>query len=261
MARATGTTSARSDAELAAELVTRAAHVAGAWFRRPVETRTKTNPTDLVTEADREAEAYVVARLAAERPDDGVLGEEGAFTPGTSGRRWVIDPVDGTYNFVRGIDWWCSAVALVDGDELVLGAVHDPSRGETFVGGPGLGAHVSGSALPALEDRPLSLTCAATYLHPPYLSGEVGQAWARVYAGLGSHRVLGSGTLDAMALARGRIDLVFQHSVPDWDRLPGEAIIRAVGGEARTVRAGGVDWYVAGVPTAVAEACARLLDG
>lgn len=247
------------DARLAADVVTRAARLAASWFRRPVETRTKSNPTDFVTEADREAEAYVVGRLAAERPDDGVLGEEGASTRGTSGRRWVVDPVDGTYNFVRGIDWWCSALALADGDDVVLGAVHDPAREVTFVGGPGLGAWRNGEALPPLVDRPLAESCTATYVHPPYHGTPVGEAWSRVGQRVGTFRMLGSGTLDAMSVAEGKVDLVFQHSVSDWDRLPGEAMIRALGGEARRVRAAGVEWYVAGVPTAVAEACDLLL--
>ena len=70
--------------------------------------------------------------------------------------------------------------------------------------------------------------------------------------------MMGSGTMDAMAIAQGRCDVLFQHSVPDWDRLPGAAIVRGVGGRAEVVRAGGVDWHVAGVPTAVAAVCAAL---
>lgn len=255
------TSTAGRDAELAAELVVGAARVAAEWFRRPVEHWAKSNATDLVTAADHAAEQYVVTRLAAERPDDGVLGEEGARRDSASGRRWVIDPVDGTYNFFRGIDRWCSALALVDGDELVVGAVRDEARGETYVGGPLLGAAVDGVALPQSVDTPLAEACAATYLHPTYLHTPVGEAWTRVVSGLGTYRLLGSGTLEMASIARGHLDLFVHHSVPEWDRLPGEALLHAVGGTARHVEAGGVTWYVAGAPSAVAEACDRLVGG
>ncbi|GGD26673.1 inositol monophosphatase family protein [Nocardioides daphniae] len=253
-----------ADAVLAKELVEGAARVATAYFRTPVEARAKSNPTDLVTVADAEAEAYVVSRLAEARPGDGVLGEEGAVRPGSSGRRWVIDPVDGTYNFVRGTDWWCSALALTEGEALVLGAVHDAVRGRTYVGGPGLGVRVSASgdedAVAPLVDRPLDRACAATYLHPPHFGTEVGTAWQRVVQGLGTYRLFGSGTLELAAIAEGRLDLFLHHSVPAWDELPGRALVAAVGGVARHVEAGGVTWFVAGVPSAVAEACDRLAD-
>ncbi|WP_212723098.1 inositol monophosphatase family protein [Nocardioides jishulii] len=257
------------DAALARELVEGAARLAGSYFRQGVSARAKSNPTDLVTVADAEAEAYVVSQLAAHRPLDGVLGEEGAARAGTSGRSWVIDPVDGTYNFVRGAEWWCSALALVHGDDLLLGAVHDPAHGQTLVGGPGRGVRVTSSVgeegagaarLEPLGDRSLSQACAATYLHPPFFGTEVGDAWQRVVQRVGTYRLHGSGSLDLAAIAQGRLDLFLHHSVPAWDRLPGQALVEALGGTTRTVEAAGVEWFVAGVPTAVAEACERLAD-
>src|SRR5690606_27932307 len=183
-----------------------------------------------------------------------------ASRAGTTARRWVIDPVDGTYNFVRGLDAWCSALALTEGDELRLGAVHDAVRGTGWVGSLEAGAFRDGTPLAPITDCALATACAATYLHPPYVEGPVGERWRGALAALGTYRSLGSGSLDAMAVAEGRIDLLFQHSVPDWDRLPGEAIIRAVGGEARVVEGAGVSWYVAGAPTAVAQASELLAD-
>jgi len=249
------------DAQLATRIVEEAGTLAAAMRRDGLDAETKTHLSDIVTAADRAAEAQVVATLRRERPDDSILGEEGADYQGTSGRTWVIDPVDGTYNFHRGLDWWCSAVALVDGERLVLSAVHHPSTGETYVGGPEVPSTRNGDQLPALIDRPLRESCATTYLHPPFYDGEIGAAFARAVQGVATLRMMGSGTMDAMAIAQGRCDVLFQHSVPDWDRLPGAAIIRGVGGESRVVHAAGVDWHVAGVPTAVAEICDRLVDG
>lgn len=255
------------DVRLASELVTAAGELAARMRAEGLGAEQKTHVSDLVTVADRAAEQLVVERLAAERPYDAVLGEEGASRAGTSGRTWVIDPVDGTYNFHRGLDWWCSALALVSTgpttggpSDVLLGAVHHPGSGTTYAGGPGLPSRCGEVRLERLEDRPLAEACATSYLHPPHFGGEVGAAFARAVAGVATLRMLGSGTMDAMAIATGRCDVLFQHSVPDWDRLPGAAIIRGVGGESRVVHAAGVDWHVAGVPTAVSEVCAALLD-
>ncbi|KRF36180.1 inositol monophosphatase family protein [Nocardioides sp. Soil805] len=255
------------DADLAGLLVREAGTLAARMRREGLEapggleTEQKSHVSDIVTAADKAAEAHVVETLRRRRPDDSVVGEEGTDVAGASGRAWVIDPVDGTYNFHRGLDWWCSALALVDGEDLVLGAVHHPALAETFTGGPGLPTTCNGTPLAPLEDRPLAESCATTYLHPPFYDGEVGAAFQRAVSGVATLRMMGSGTMDAVAIARGRCDVLFQHSVPDWDRLPGEALIRGVGGDSRVVRAGGVDWYVAGVPTAVAEVCAALSAG
>ena len=247
------------DAELAAQLVRDAGRLAHRMRQEGLAAEQKTSISDVVTAADRAAEALIVERLRAERPDDSILGEEGADHTGTSGRTWVIDPVDGTYNFVAGLDWWCSAVALTDGDDLVLGAVHHPASGTTYVGGPKATPTVDGVPMEPLVDRPLAESCLTTYLHPPFFGGEVGDAFGRMANGAATVRMLGSGTMDAMAVAQGRLQVLCQHSVPSWDELPGGAIIRGAGGATRRVEAAGVEWYVAGAPTAVAEVCAALL--
>ncbi|GAA1809109.1 inositol monophosphatase family protein [Nocardioides hankookensis] len=250
-----------TDADLAARLVREAGTLALRMRGDGIDADTKASISDVVTAADHAAERLVVDTLAGERPDDGVLGEEGASRDGTSGRTWVIDPVDGTYNFVAGLDWWCSALALTDGDDLLLGAVHHPATGRTFVGGPDLEPRVDGVPLAPIVDRPLAESCLTTYLHPPFYGDEVGAAFGRMANGAATVRMLGSGTMDAMAVAEGRLHVLCQHSVPPWDELPGAAIIRGVGGHVATVRAAGKDWHVAGVPTAVAEVVALLSGG
>jgi fructose-1,6-bisphosphatase/inositol monophosphatase family enzyme len=247
------------DAELAVRLVREAGALAHQMRAVGLDAETKTSISDVVTAADHAAERLVVDLLAAERPDDGVLGEEGASRTGTSGRTWVIDPVDGTYNFVAGLDWWCSALALTDGDDLLLGAVHHPPTGRTVVGGPELAPTVDGAPLAGISDRPLAESCLTTYLHPPFYGDQVGAAFGRMANGAATVRMLGSGTMDAMAVAQGQLHVLCQHSVPPWDELPGAAIIRGVGGATRRVTAAGVEWYVAGAPTAVDDVCRALL--
>jgi myo-inositol-1(or 4)-monophosphatase len=249
-----------ADAALAVELVREAAALAARIRTEGLDIDTKSSGSDVVTQADYAAERLIVDRLSAERPDDAIVGEEGASRPGTSGRTWVIDPVDGTYNFSRGSDWWCSAIALTGEDDVVLGAVHHAATGRTWVGGPDLPSTCDGTVLGALPETPTESRCAVTYLHPPFYGGEVGEAFARGLRQVGTLRMLGSGTMDCMSIASGQFDVLFQHSVADWDRLPGAAIVRGAGGASVVVSAGGVEWTVTGAPTAVADVRAALLD-
>ncbi len=256
----TGDAGSADDARLAAGLVREAAGLAARMRAEGLAVEAKTSVSDVVTAADRAAEELVVRTLRRLRPDDSILGEEGADHVGSSGRTWVIDPVDGTYNFAAGLDWWCSALALRDGERLLLGAVHHEASSSTYVGGPQLPPTVDGRPLAPLADRALAESCLTTYLHPPFYGGAVGEAFGRMANGAATVRMLGSGTMDAMAIASGRLHVLCQHSVPSWDELPGAAIIRGVGGRTERLRAAGVDWYVAGAPTAVAEVCAALAD-
>lgn len=253
------------DAQLAQELVREAGALASRIRAEGLDVRQKASASDLVTQADTEAERHIVARLRELRPHDAIVGEEGTSHEGTSGRRWVIDPVDGTYNFSRGSDWWCSAVALAaagpgDQEEVLLGAVHHPATGQTWVGGPDLPSTLDGRPLPQLRETPREGRCAVTYLHPPFHFAEVGEAFSRALDQVGTLRMFGSGTMDAMSIAIGQWDVMFQHSVPDWDRLPGAAIIRGVGGSSVTVAGGGVEWTVSGSADAVADVARALRD-
>ena len=246
------------DAALAADLVREAGALAARIREEGLDVSRKTSGSDVVTQADTEAERLIVERLAVERPDDGILAEEGSSRQGTSGRTWAIDPVDGTYNFTRGSDWWCSAVALSDESGVLVGAVHHPVTGRTWVGGPDLPSTCDGVRLDPLPDTPREARCATTYLHPPFYVSDVGEAFARALGQVGTLRMLGSGTMDCMAIATGQWDVLFQHSVTDWDRLPGAAIIRGAGGTSVVVHAAGVDWTVSGAPAAVADVSAAL---
>ena len=131
--------------DLAVDLATDAAALVRASTGERLRIGAKSTDTDLVTSADRAAEQRLVQRLAAERPDDAVLGEEGGGRPGTSGVRWVLDPVDGTVNFVLGIPAYAVSVAAEVDGRVVAGAVCNVATGECFEavagGGARLGAH------------------------------------------------------------------------------------------------------------------------
>ena len=259
---ATTSTDLLQDAALAADLVREAGLLARAMREEGVHVAQKTSISDLVTAADRAAEDLVVRRLREARPADGIVGEERTEHGGTSGRRWVIDPVDGTYNFFHGLSWWCCALALADGDASRLGAVFHPHDEVLWVGGPELPTSRNGVPLEPLEDRPIDQVCGATYLHPPYFA-EAGadRAFARVASRVATLRMLGSGSMDLAAVADGRIGLWFQHSVPDWDWLPGSALVEGAGGRTERVEVDGLRWSVAGRPAAVGQAVAALIGG
>lgn len=249
------------DVALAAAVVREAASLAAEIRREGLQVSAKANPADVVTQADVAGERLVVERLRALRPDDAIVGEEGTAHPGRSGRTWVIDPVDGTYNFTRGSDWWCSALALRDEDDVLLGAVHHAATDRTWVGGPEVPTTVDGVRLDPIRDLPRESRCATTYLHPPFFGTEVGDAFARALGQVGTLRMLGSASMDLTAICEGRWDVLFQHSAPDWDRLPGAALVRGLGGDSRVVAAGGVDWTVTGAPGAVSDVVAALAAG
>ena len=138
------------DLELAASLVHEAGTLAARMLLEGVSVARKTSISDVVTAADHAAEDLVVRRLRAERPSDGIVGEEGTNDAGGD-RTWYVDPVDGTYNFLSGLPVWCSAIAL--GEEL--GAVYQPGADELWAGGPEYPTTRNGVAVDPLTDRPL----------------------------------------------------------------------------------------------------------
>lgn len=250
-------TTLSEDLALAGELVREAGRLAQRMRADGVAREHKTSISDVVTAADRAAEEHVAARLAAARPDDGVLGEEGASRAG--GRTWVIDPVDGTYNFVSGLTWWCSALALVDDEgALLLGAVYHPHDDVLFLGGPSVPTTRNGVVLPRIEDVPLSHGCVTTYLSAAGYATEPGAALARAVRPAAAMRMLGSGSMDLTAIAQGHLHAFVQREVPDWDRLPGQALVLGAGGAARQVEAAGTRWTVIGTPSCVEEIAAAL---
>lgn len=252
-------TVAEADADLAARLVVEAGTLARRLREDGLDVEHKTSISDVVTEADRAAERRITELLRRHRPGDGVLGEEGSLVETGGDRRWVVDPVDGTYNFVSGSDYWCSAVALSRGDDSLLGAVHRPTTGETFLGGTGLPTRRNGVPVRPLPPGDLADGCLATYLHPPFFDDPaLAEPFLRVSRGAATLRMLGSGSVDLASVAMGVHTVWCQHSCPEWDWLPGRALVEGAGGVCATVTVSGYDWFVAGRPRAVDQAVALL---
>ena len=242
------------DGALAAELTRRAATLASEMRARGLQGHEKTSVSDVVTAADHAAEAFVTAALAALRPDDGIVGEEGASAASTSGRTWVIDPVDGTYNFLSGLSYWCSALALRDDEGVLVGAVHHPGQNEAWLGVRGRRTTLNGVELPPLTDATADRSCLATYLHPTRLADPtLLTPWSAMTQRTATVRMFGSSSCDLAAVAGGRIEAWAQHAVLEWDWLPGQALVLGVGGVTELVEHRGHTWSLAGRPSAVAE--------
>ncbi|OFQ49691.1 inositol monophosphatase family protein [Corynebacterium sp. HMSC076D02] len=236
-----------TDAHLAQALVYNAGRLAWRMREQGIDVDQKTSISDVVTDADRATERFVAGVLEVVRPEDGILGEEGATRPSTSGRNWVIDPVDGTYNFASGSDYWCSVLALTDAEGVIMGAVHRPAMGYTWFGGRDFPTSRDGKDVAKLQDKPANETSMATYLHPTSIQDpEIRAAWQRVSEHFATVRMLGAGSVDLSSVADGTWGAWMQHSVADWDWFPGKALVEAAGGAARKVEAGGVEWCIAG---------------
>src|SRR5690606_18588949 len=129
----------------------------------PVESK---GHLDLVTEADKAVEAFLIEALRAAYPEDGIFGEAGADIAGTSGRVWVIDPIDGTFNFVRGGDQWGVSVGLYQYGRPQFGVLRFPVREETYIGGAGMGAFLNGQPLKPARPLDPSRASVALGFHP-----------------------------------------------------------------------------------------------
>ncbi|MFS0293798.1 inositol monophosphatase family protein [Corynebacterium striatum] len=243
-----------TDAHLAQALVYNAGRLAWRMREQGVDIDQKTSFSDVVTDADRAAERFVAGVLEVVRPEDGILGEEGATRPSTSGRTWVIDPVDGTYNFSSGSDYWCSALALTDAEGVIFGAVHRPAMGYTWFGGRDFPTSRDGKDVAKLQNQSAKEISMATYLHPTSIQdADIRAAWQRVGEKFATVRMLGAGSVDLSSVADGTWGAWMQHSVADWDWFPGKALVEAAGGAARKVEAGGVEWCIAGNKQVVDE--------
>lgn len=244
-----------TDRELAAAAATAAARIALARQDGPLKVDAKLAPTDVVSEVDREAEAAAIALIAAERPADGYLGEEGASRPGE--RTWIVDALDGTLNYLQGLAGWCAAVALEDERGPLVAAVCDPVRGELFTAARGEGAACNGAPIAVADAVTLDEAVVATFLHAPKrgLPGVV-PSLTRVLASAGSVRITGSGTLELAYVAAGRLHGWIQPATYRWDWVPGALLVTEAGGRAERTPTE-PDWCIAAAP-GLFEALAEL---
>lgn len=263
--RVSGVTAADATSEdlaLAGQLVKDAGSLAAAMLAEGLETHHKTSISDVVSDADHAAEKLISERLIEQRPDDGLVGEEGARRPGE--RTWYIDPVDGTYNFLSKLGIWCSAVGLTDADGLVLGAIYHPVADELWLGGRGHRTTCNGRPVDELSDAPLAELSIGSYLPPARLKPDAVTTIApllNAISGAATVRVIGSGSIELASVAGGRIGASLHAGTLPWDWIPGAALVEAAGGVARVIEHRDQHWHVAGNRQVVDEISAAVLAG
>ena len=240
---------------LAADLAVRAGRSALEGRRRlgvgqPVAHDTKSTPTDPVTEFDRAAEATIVDALRTQRPDDSIVGEEGAGHAGSSGLEWHIDPIDGTVNFVYDLPAWCTSVAVVDEHGPLAGAVFVPVTDELFSAARGAGATRNGAPIRCSSASHVGMALIATgFNYSPPTRRAQARRLAALLPQVRDVRRYGSAALDLCMVACGRLDAYYEEHLNSWDLAAGVLIASEAGaitsdfgagsaGSAATVAAG-----------------------
>jgi len=200
---------------------------------------TKSSATDMVSEADREAERAITEILRAERPDDGLVGEEGADEAGSSGRSWVVDPLDGTTNYLYRFPAWCVSVGLEDEQGGLAGVVHNPVSGETFTAERGGGARLNGEPIHVSEPDGLATSLVATgFGYDPDVRAGQAAIVSRLIPQIRDIRRAGAAALDLCFVAAGRLDGYFERGVHRWDYAAGALIVREAGGDVVELEGG-----------------------
>lgn len=239
--------------DFAVDLCRQAGQRAKAYFRdREALAVDRKGAQDWVTEADRNVESLIRQQLAKTRPRDGIFGEEHGATPGQSGFDWVIDPIDGTTNFVNGIPAWTIVLAGVAQGRTQVGVIHDPMNNETFAAVRGGGATLNGAPIRVAEGVPLgSGTVSVGYSNRVEAANVVPVVAALVERGAMFHRNA-SGALSLAYVAAGRLLGYVEEHMNAWDCLAGQLLIEEAGGSVERqdagemIRAGGR--VIAGTP-------------
>jgi len=226
-----------SDAEAVLDVALRLAQGAGeilsphyGRLRRGDADRKAGRRRDLVSAADHEAESYLFERIPEA---DDVLAEEGSNRDAGSSRQWVVDPLDGTVNFLHGIPFWCVSIAVIDGGELSAAVVHAPALGQTFAARRGGGCALNGEPIEVSRTTDIGEAILATGF--AYNRNEVPDNnidnWARIALQAAGLRRMGSAALDLAYTAAGNLDGYWELHLSPWDVAAGALLVREAGGK------------------------------
>ncbi|QYH34593.1 inositol monophosphatase family protein [Salinibacterium sp. M195] len=257
---------------LATNIATQAADLVALRRREGVAVADrKSSSVDVVTHADRESEQLIRRLLAEARPDDSFFGEESGASTGTSGLTWVVDPIDGTVNYLYGIPHYAVSIAVVEGEadpatwRALAGAVVNPTARETYTATLGGGAFLNGERLQVAEAVDLSEALVATgfsYLKETRV--EQGRVISQLVPQVRDLRRMGTASLDLCMVASGRVNAYFERSLKPWDHAAGALIAQEAGATVKGwgENAAGIDFILAAEPSVarVLEATLAGLD-
>lgn len=185
---------------------------------------------DLVTEADRQVENLISRRLQETFPEDGVFGEEGVATESRSGRIWVIDPIDGTFNFLRGSDDWAISIGLYESRHPSFGVIYAPARDEFLVGGRGMPATLNGKPLARRSGLDPSRAVCSVGFHPSVPIGDQLDALRFIMDEAAmTFRCTGSAITAMIDVAKGEVDGYYGMGISTWDLMAVVPILETIG--------------------------------
>ncbi len=200
---------------------------------------TKSSSVDLVTKADSAGEALIRHELAKLRPHDGIVGEEDEDKPSETGLWWILDPIDGTTNFVYGLPTYTVSVGVSRGDDIVAGAIFHPGQNDTYMGWLGGGAWRNGERIQASARSELATSLVATgFGYTPAARARQGLAVAGLLPHVRDIRRLGSAALDLCLVASGQVDAYYESGLNLWDRAAGMIIASEAGAMVGDLRGG-----------------------
>ena len=239
--------------DLARDVALEAAALVAERRLAPVEVAaTKSSEVDVVTEADQAAERLIAERLLAARPGDGLVGEEGAVSASSSGVTWVVDPIDGTVNYLYEIPQYAVSIAARVGeglDGVVAGAVVDVAKGECFTATRGGGAWLGERRLRVRDVAPMGQRLVATGFNYERPVRELqGRAVAALLPHVRDVRRLGSAALDLCGLAAGRLDAYVEEGLAEWDLAAGGLVAREAGARVEVGTGAGGKMLVVAAP-------------
>jgi myo-inositol-1(or 4)-monophosphatase len=241
------------------ELAERAARAAGevlmSYFGHAAEgLAVKSSPTDPVSDADREAERVIRELLTSERPDDGLLGEEGTQSQAANGRTWIIDPLDGTVNFLYGLRTWAVSIALEDSEGLAAGVIYDPVDAECFSAARGEGAALNGRPIHVNGCTALAQALVATgFSYEARRRAEQAKLLLELLPRIRDIRRAGGAALDLAYVAAGRVDAFYERGLKRWDEAAGRLLIKEAGGVTQDLEGDPPGVIAAATPTLLDE--------
>ena len=230
---------------------------------------TKSNAVDIVTQVDRDVESLIRRRLTELRPGDGFYGEESGAEKGTTGLTWVVDPIDGTVNFLYGLPNYGVSIAVVDGDPdpltwtALAGCVANPETGDLYAASAGGGASLNDQPISVLAAPPLSQALVATgFVYDVATRVHQGEVAARLLSEVRDIRRMGSCALDLCAVASGRIDAYYESTLSPWDHAAGVLIAQEAGALVKGwgEKNAGRELILAGAPETVVALEALLAE-
>ena len=230
---------------------------------------TKSSDVDVVTAVDKESEEFLYTRLRELRPGDGFLGEEGQVEESTTGITWVVDPIDGTVNFLYNIPHYAVSIAAVTGHpspgswQVEAGAVFNPATVELFHAARGEGAFLGERRLQIGPPPPMNLGLLATgFAYSTAMRKEQVRILAQLIGEVRDIRRMGTASLDLAAVAAGRVDVYFERTLSPWDHAAGELLVTEAGGIITGIRdlPQGREGIFAGHPTLVTQLKARISE-